>query len=76
MITGQESIDSVLHAMDAARVPANAAECDAFIRPWEREAVMCSSALLVECNGAGPLEPAQDASLSLILERARGWDGS
>ena len=61
-----------LHVMDAARVPTNAAECDAFIRLWEREAVMCSSALLVECNGAGPLERAQDASLSLILERARG----
>jgi hypothetical protein len=58
--------------MDVARVPANAAECDAFIRLWEREAVMASSALLVECNDTGPLEAAQAASLSLILERARG----
>ena len=60
-----------LAVMDVARVPSNAAEADAFIRIWEREALMSAGALLLECDGV-PLEPAQSASLALVLERTRG----
>jgi hypothetical protein len=59
-----------LQAIRAADVPAAAAERDALVRLWEREAVLGGSALLLDCqdlDGADGLRPA----LSL-LERVRG----
>jgi hypothetical protein len=61
-----------LFVMELARVPSGAAEADAFIRLWEREALMSGGALLLECSDAQPPEPAQSASLNLVLERTRG----
>lgn len=61
-----------LHVMDLSRVPSAPGEADAFIRLWEREAIMSASALLLECGDAPIADPAQGASLSLILERLRG----
>jgi len=51
-----------LHIMRAADVPQSAAEREAFARLWEREAVLLSSALLLE-QGDGEMSP---AALSLI----------
>jgi hypothetical protein len=59
-----------LHAIRAADVPAAAAEREALVRLWEREAVLGVSALLLDCqdlDGVDGLRPA----LSL-LERVRG----
>jgi hypothetical protein len=61
-----------LHVMELARVPGAAADADAFVRLWEREAIMSAGALLIECGETQPLEPAQSASLALVLERTRG----
>jgi hypothetical protein len=61
-----------LHLMDAARIPDAAAEADALVRLWEREAILSGSALLLECGDAQLADPAQHASLALVLERTRG----
>jgi len=56
-----------LHAIRRSDIPAVPAELEAFVRLWEREALLSGSALLVDCAGCDHAE----TSLALI-ERVRG----
>jgi len=56
--------------MHAADVPAAAAEREALMRLWEREAVLSQSALLVDCEGLENTEQLRPAMA--FLERVQG----
>ena len=48
------SVGLRLAAMPADLIPAPAAELDALVRLWEREAALSGSVLLIECDDADP----------------------
>jgi hypothetical protein len=57
-----------LHAVAAWSLPQSAAEVETFQRLWEREAVLSSSALLLECDDSeGP-----ESALASLVESLRG----
>ena len=56
-----------LHILRAADVPAIAAEREALIRLWEREAVLSSSALFLDCD-----EPDNNRAVLSFLENMHG----
>jgi hypothetical protein len=56
-----------LHSVGAEVLPNDAREMESFIRLWEREAVLATSALLVECNDAENL-----LAVVRFIERVRG----
>jgi hypothetical protein len=60
-----------LHALGARRIPAGGPERDTFRRIWEREAVLSSSALLVECDGSEGGDAPADEGVSWLIEHVR-----
>ena len=67
------SVGLRLVAMPADLIPAPAAELDALVRLWEREAALSGSVLLIECDDA---DPAADQSTGRrvirLIERIAG----
>ncbi len=61
-----------LHAMAAADVPTHSVELDSFIHLWQRDSVLCGSALLIECEDGGSGETASRAALDSLLQRIHG----
>jgi hypothetical protein len=59
-----------LHAVAAWSLPHGATEIEALLRLWEREAVLASSALLLECDDEGQ-EPLPTAAISWLMESIR-----
>jgi len=60
-----------LHFIPAWAVPRNAAEADVFLRLWEREAVLSSSALLLECDEPEGGETVPTTDLAWLMEQIR-----
>src|SRR5205814_390940 len=58
-----------LHALKADDLPAHPAEFEGLVRLWEREAVLSSSALLVETEGADKADAKTMRHISRLLER-------
>ena len=56
-----------LHILRAEDIPAGASERDAFAILWQRESVLLSSALLIECR-----DPANAAAVSRLAEHLSG----
>ena len=61
-----------LYAMSAAVVPHHPAELDAFLRLWQREAVLSDGALLIEFADAEPGDAARESAIWRLLEEIRG----
>jgi ATPase family associated with various cellular activities (AAA) len=58
-----------LHAMPAWSLPPSAVEIETLLRLWEREAVLHSSALLLECDDESQDAPA--AAIAWLMETTR-----
>lgn len=61
-----------LYVLRAESLPVHAAELDAFMRLWQREAILDGCALLIEMAERDTPDPQRDAALSRLLEEARG----
>ena len=61
-----------LHCIPAWAVPRNAPDLDGFLRLWEREAVLSSSALLLDCDDTTGSEASPASDLSWLMEQIRG----
>lgn len=61
-----------LYVLRAESLPVHAAELDAFMRLWQREAILDGCALLIEMAERDSAEPQRDAALCRLLEDARG----
>jgi hypothetical protein len=64
-------------AIAADLIPAAAAELDALLRLWEREAALSGAVLLVECDGPDPAAAGDDArsrasGVARLIERVGG----
>ena len=61
-----------LYILRAEALPLHAAELDAFMRLWQREAILDASALLIELPEREGSEPQRDAAIARLLEELRG----
>jgi len=61
-----------LYAIRADAVPHQAAELDAFVRLWQREAVLSDGALMIEFADGDANDAARDAAVARLLEEIRG----
>jgi hypothetical protein len=66
--TGCAELGLHLHAVTAETIPANAGELAGFIRLWEREAVLMSSALYVDAGAIETVDGRAVAQVSRLLE--------
>ncbi len=60
-----------LHTVSARNIAPAAAEIDMFLRLWQREAVLSSSALLLEIDDDSA-DPSHAAAISALMESIRG----
>jgi hypothetical protein len=67
--TGCAELGLHLHAVTAENIPANAGELEGFIRLWEREAILMSSALYVDAGTIDTADARALAPASRLLER-------
>jgi len=61
-----------LYAIHAHALPAHPAELDAFIRLWQREAVLGGCGLLIDCHDGDRSDIARQNAVTRILEELRG----
>ena len=61
-----------LYAIAADALPSHPAELDAFLRLWQREAILSGSGLLIECSDGEPGEAAREGALNRLLQEIRG----
>jgi len=61
-----------LYAIHAHALPAHPAELDAFIRLWQREAVLGGCGLLIDCDDGDGNDAARQNGVTRILEELRG----
>jgi AAA+ superfamily predicted ATPase len=60
-----------LHTVPAWGLPSSALEVESFLRLWERESVLSSSALLLECDDAERPETPSASAIAGLLESIR-----
>ncbi len=61
-----------LYAIHAHALPAHPAELDAFLRLWQREAVLGGCGLLIDCHDADGSDAARENAVARIVEELRG----
>lgn len=61
-----------LYILRTEALPLHAAELDAFMRLWQREAILDASALMIESSEREGGEPQRDAAIVRLLEELRG----
>ena len=61
-----------LYSIPARNLPHAPSEIDTFIRLWDREAALSSSALLIDCNEADGPENFSESALAALIEAVRG----
>jgi hypothetical protein len=71
-VTAAAMVHLELHRMPAQVVPTNAAELEALMRLWAREAVLMRSALLLDCHDLETQDAARDSALTRLIEGIRG----
>jgi|RhiMetdeSRZDD1v2_1073273.scaffolds.fasta_scaffold28651_1 hypothetical protein len=69
--SGCAQIGLLLHALKADDVPAHPVEFEGFVRLWEREAALTSSALFVETEATDRTDAKAQRNISRLLERLR-----
>src|SRR5262249_10006830 len=70
--TGCAEVGLNLYAVTAENVPAHAGELEGFVRLWEREAALTSSALYVDAEAIDRADTRAVAQTSRLLERTNG----
>jgi hypothetical protein len=65
-----DELGLALHAIRAIDIPASPSEREAFTRLWEREAMLCASALLIDCDDGESTEALR--TVAAFAERAAG----
>jgi hypothetical protein len=60
-----------LHILPARAIPSDFSEISTFLRLWEREAVLSSSALLIECDETEGPETLLESTVAHLLESIR-----
>ena len=61
-----------LYSIPAHALPAHPAELDAFIRLWQREAVLSGCGLLIDCHDAEASDAARQSAVVRVIEELRG----
>jgi ATP-dependent 26S proteasome regulatory subunit len=61
-----------LYALTATALPAHPAELDAFLRLWQREAILSGSGLLIETGEGEHGDAAREIALNRLLQEIRG----
>jgi hypothetical protein len=61
-----------LYALDCARVPTAAADLDALLDVWSRDAVLLGSALLLDCDNLNPTDIERMHAVNRLIEHVRG----
>jgi ATP-dependent 26S proteasome regulatory subunit len=61
-----------LYALAASALPVHPVELDAFIRLWQREAILSVSALLIETGESEHADAARELALNRLLQEIRG----
>ena len=61
-----------LYAINAHALPTHPAELDAFLRLWQREAVLSGCALLVECGDVDASDVSRQGAIARLSEELRG----
>ncbi len=61
-----------LYVLRGESLPIHAAELDAFMRLWQREAILDSCALLIELPQRDSAEPQRESAVARLLEDLRG----
>jgi len=67
-----KSLGLNLGVISAAAVPPSPGEIDSLIRLWEREAVLSSSALLVDCDEMDTADVVRERAITQLIERTNG----
>ncbi len=58
--------------MSANSIPASPAEFDALVRLWERESMLSTSALLLDCDDADTSDSTRERCIARLVESMRG----
>jgi AAA+ superfamily predicted ATPase len=61
-----------LYAVAVSALPSHPAELDAFLRLWQREAILSGSGLLIETGDAEHSEAGRETALNRLLQEIRG----
>lgn len=61
-----------LYAMPSHVLPTEPQELDALVHLWEREALLGNQSLLLECDGAHPLDDAREMQVRHFMENVNG----
>lgn len=61
-----------LYVISASAIPHNPGELEAFTRLWDREAILSSSALLVDCDEVDTTDAARERAITQLIERTSG----
>ena len=61
-----------LYTVAAVALPSHPAELDAFLRLWQREAILSGAGLLIETGDGDNVDPAREATVSRLLQEIRG----
>lgn len=67
-----DSLGLNLHIMSAFSIPLSPADLESFARLWQREAILSTSALLIDCQDLDGSDLSRNQSLKRLIERARG----
>jgi ATP-dependent 26S proteasome regulatory subunit len=58
-------------AISAGVLPQAASELEAFMRLWEREAVLCAAALVLDCDDIEPSDVTRENAIARLIESLR-----
>ncbi|MBN1428163.1 MAG: ATP-binding protein [Anaerolineae bacterium] len=72
-VAASSQLDLALHLMPTAALPASPVDMESLHRLWEREAMLSSDALLLDCDQADPGEAGRESSLGRWIESQRTW---
>ncbi len=61
-----------LYVIAAGVIPQNPGELEAFTRLWDREAILSSSALLVDCDEVDATDAARERAITQLIEHTGG----
>lgn len=61
-----------LYVISAGAIPQNPVELEAFIRLWERDAILSSCALFVDCDDMDTTDAAREKAITQLIERTGG----
>lgn len=71
-VTACNALELNLYTLSAYTLPSSAAEFEALIRLWEREAILSGSALLLDCDDSDTSDAARERAITHLSETVNG----